>query len=120
MTEDIEKRLQALEVGAQFDANQQEVHKIQREHLEQLRAIRNALMTMTEEGTGGSPQQDEESTTTKAKIGNSKHWEALRAENAMLQAKVEKQAYRIQHLVSTVEQFLTPAGTTTANVSSSI
>jgi FtsZ-binding cell division protein ZapB len=81
------KRVEVLELGAQFDATRDEVRRIQMEHLEQLRAIRVAMLE------GG--------TTT-----SSKELEALRAENELLKQKNRKQEYRIQHLITTVDGLL--------------
>ena len=88
-------------MGVKFDATRDEVRKVQMEHLEQLRAIRAAML---EGGTG---------TTAAAAAaaafrggGGGKEWEALQAENQLLKLKNQKQEYRIQHLIGTVEELL--------------
>lgn len=83
------KRVEALEIGKQFDADAKAVKEVQMEYLQQLRDIRKA---MTESDGGGG--------------GSSKELEALKAENARLAKQNAKQAYRIQHLVTTVEGLL--------------
>ncbi len=90
------KRVEALEIGVKFDATREEVRRIQMQHLEQLRAIRAALS----ENSGSA------TTTATATGASGKELEALRAENAALKLKTDKQAYRIQHLVATVEDLL--------------
>lgn len=80
--------MEALEKGAGFDATKAEVQKAQIEYLMQLRSIRQA---MTESST---------STTS------SKEVEALAMENANLKKLAAKQAYRIEHLVATVDTLL--------------
>mmetsp|Transcript_27585 Transcript_27585/g.38992 ORF Transcript_27585/g.38992 Transcript_27585/m.38992 type:complete len:100 (-) Transcript_27585:120-419(-) len=87
--EDLIKRVEALEMGQTFDATAAKVKEVQMEYLEQLRAIRKAMV----ESGGGSAT-------------SSKELDALKSENAALKKQNAKQAYRIQHLVSTVEQFL--------------
>ena len=81
------KRVEALEMGVQFDVTRDEVRRIQMEHLEQLRAIRVAML---EGGTSTS----------------SKELDTLRAENELLKQKHRKQEYRIQHLIATVDGLL--------------
>ena len=99
--DDLLKRVEALEIGVKFDVNREEVRRIQMQHLEQLRAIRMALLS---EGSSAPPQ----GSSASALYGTSKEMmEALRAENVALKLKADKQAYRIQHLVETVEVLLT-------------
>lgn len=93
------KRVEALEIGVKFDATREEVRRIQMQHLEQLRAIRAALSDNAGSGTT--------TVTTTVPAASSKELDALRAENAALKLKTDKQAYRIQHLVATVEDLLT-------------
>lgn len=97
------KRVEALEIGVKFDATREEVRRIQMQHLEQLRAIRAALSDNSGSGTTATST----TTTTTAPAASSKELEVLRTENAALKLKTDKQAYRIQHLVATVEDLLT-------------
>jgi FtsZ-binding cell division protein ZapB len=85
--EDLQKRVEALEVGSTFDASQAAVQEAQMDMLTKLRDIRQAM-----EQSGGS--------------ASSKEMEALRQENAALKQKVAKQQYRIQHLVDAVEELV--------------
>ena len=85
--EALTKRLEGLETGAAFDATQSAVHQVQMEMLEKLRAIRSQLSSG--EHTVGS-----------------KEIQALQAENAALKKINAKQAYRIEHLVRSVEELL--------------
>ena len=103
---DLLKRVEALEIATKFDATREEIRRIQMQHLEQLRSIRVALVQSSEQGSTLS-------STTTMHISN-KEMEALTAENAALKLKTDKQAYRIQHLVATVEDLLTKTTTTTA------
>eukprot|EP00542_Grammatophora_oceanica_P016354 CAMPEP_0194050820 /NCGR_PEP_ID=MMETSP0009_2-20130614/37249_1 /TAXON_ID=210454 /ORGANISM="Grammatophora oceanica, Strain CCMP 410" /LENGTH=95 /DNA_ID=CAMNT_0038697635 /DNA_START=97 /DNA_END=384 /DNA_ORIENTATION=- len=86
--ETLTKRLEALEKGAQYDATKEAVQAVQMDALEQLRTVREAMKTSS---AGGA---------------SSKEVEALKEENAKLKKINSKQAYRIEHLVSTVETFL--------------
>lgn len=85
--EDLQKRVEALEVGSTFDATQAAVQESQMDMLVKLRDIRQAM-----EQSGG--------------LASSKEMEALRQENAALKQKVAKQEYRIQHLVDAVEELV--------------
>jgi formate-dependent nitrite reductase cytochrome c552 subunit len=90
--QDLQKRVEALEVGATFDATQAAVKKQQMEMLRNLRDIRDAITMESSQGN-----------TT---ASSSKEMQALKAENALLQHKVAKQEYRIQHLANAVEDLL--------------
>lgn len=79
-------------MGVQFDATRDDVRRIQMEHLEQLRAIRAAML---DQGTSSSSSS----------LSN-KELAALHAENEVLKRKNQKQEYRIQHLISTIEGLL--------------
>ena len=83
------KRVEALEKGVGFDATKEAVQQVQMEYLTKLREIRKAIAN--EEGGGGA---------------SSKELETLKAQNEALQKKNAKQAYRIQHLVHTVEELM--------------
>jgi len=87
-TQDLEKRVAALEVGATFDATQAAVQQVQMDCLQQLRDIRTSL---EQQGAGGA---------------SSKELTALYTENILLKAKMAKQEYRIQHLCEVVEELL--------------
>jgi len=82
------KRIEALESGARFDATKEAVQQVQ---MECLTTLRNLRTTMKEEGGSSA---------------SNKEMEALKAENELLKKKNAKQAYRIQHLVGTVEELL--------------
>ena len=97
--------MEALEIGATFDANRDEIRRIQMEYLEQLRALRVALVQQPSEQQG-------DSSSIIISSSSNKEVEALRAENAALKLKASKQAYRIQHLVAIVEELFSK--TTTA------
>lgn len=85
--ETLTKRIEQLETGATFDATQDAVREVQMDMLEKLRAIRSSL---AESASGAS----------------SKELEVLQIENQALQKKNDKQAYRIEHLVKSVETLL--------------
>ena len=85
------KRVEALEKGVGFDATKEAVQQVQMEYLTKLREIRKAIAN--EEGGGGGG-------------ASSKELETLKAQNEALQKKNAKQAYRIQHLVHTVEELM--------------
>lgn len=89
--QDLQKRVEALEVGATFDATQAAVQKVQMEMLGNLRNIRQAM---------------ESSEGNTASAASHKEMQALKAENAALQHKVAKQEYRIQHLAKAVEDLV--------------
>ena len=82
------KRVEGLETGATFDATQEAVRQVQMEMLEKMRAVRSALVA----GSNGG--------------ASSKELEELLAENAALKKQNAKQAYRIEHLVRSVEELL--------------
>ena len=88
-------------MGVKVDATRDEVRKVQMEHLEQLRAIRAAML---EGGTGTTAGAA--AAAFRGGGGGSKEWEALQAENQLLKLKNQKQEYRIQHLIATVEELL--------------
>jgi FtsZ-binding cell division protein ZapB len=84
----LEERVTALEMGATFDATKSAVEKVQMECLTQLREVRASL---EQDGGGGA---------------SSKELTSLQTENSSLKAKIQKQEYRIQHLVGVVEELL--------------
>lgn len=87
---DLEKRIQALEVGAQYDATKIEVQKVEAEFLLKLREIQAALNIEQ----GGSLLS----------AAASKELEALRSENEVLKAKNAKLEYRVKHVVDEMEK----------------
>jgi hypothetical protein len=91
--EDIEKRIQALEVGEKFDATKSEVQKVEQEFLLKLREIRAAITAEAQAGAGGA-------SSLVAGAGATKELEALRAENELLKKKNAKLEYRVQHVVN--------------------
>lgn len=91
--EDIEKRIQALEVGAKYDATKSEVQKVEQEFLLKLREIRAAITAEAQAGAGGG------TSLIAANIGATKELEALRAENELLKKKNAKLQYRVEHVV---------------------
>jgi predicted nucleic acid-binding Zn-ribbon protein len=93
--EDIEKRIQALEVGEKYDATKSEVQKVEQEFLLKLREIRAAI---TAEAQAGGSAGGVSSSAGGA--GAPKELEALRAENELLKKKNAKLEYRLQHVVN--------------------
>jgi hypothetical protein len=91
--EDIDKRIQALEVGAQYDATKSEVQKVEEEFLLKLREIRAAITAEAQAGGGGG------NSSLVAVAGADKELEALRAENELLKKKNAKLEYRVEHVV---------------------
>ena len=83
----LEKRVQALESGAKFEATKEEVQKVEQEYLLKLREIRAALTA------GGNVTS---SATTK-------ELEALRKENEELKKQNTKLEYRVNHMVHSME-----------------
>ena len=75
-------------MGATFDATKSAVEQAQMECLTQLREVRASL---EQDGGGGA---------------SSKELTSLQTENSLLKAKMQKQEYRIQHLVGVVEELL--------------
>jgi predicted RNase H-like nuclease (RuvC/YqgF family) len=92
--EDLQKRVEALEIGSNFDKTQEVVQKEQMNMLMTLRSIREAMVT--EGGSGNA--------------AGSKELTALQEENEALEKKCAKQAYRIEHLCEVVEDLLKKTG----------
>jgi hypothetical protein len=84
---DLDSRIQALETGAKFDATQDAIRQREMEFLTTLREVRAA---MVEQGTGA----------------NSAELEQLKKENEQLKVTVEKQQYRITHLITGLESYM--------------
>jgi hypothetical protein len=93
--EDIEKRIQALEVGAQYDATKSEVQKVEQEFLLKLREIRAAITAEAQAGSAGGG-----TSSLAAVAGATKELEALRAENELLKKQNKKLEYRVEHVVN--------------------
>jgi len=92
VVEELRNRVEALEVGAKYDATKEEVHKVQEEFLLKLRDIRSALRrsaAATAPGGGG---------------GNRKELEQALAENAELEKRNAKLEYRVEHIVAEMER----------------
>ena len=89
--QDLQSRVKALEIGAAHDATQQAVQQAQAEMLLKMREIRESM----KEGSAGT--------------ASTKEVDALKTENKTLRDQNAKQAYRIQHLVGTVEKLLAAA-----------
>mmetsp|Transcript_17701 Transcript_17701/g.30070 ORF Transcript_17701/g.30070 Transcript_17701/m.30070 type:complete len:143 (-) Transcript_17701:171-599(-) len=89
-SDELVKRVEALEKGAVFEATKEAVQAVQMECLTKLRDIRAAV---AKEGEGASTV-------------SSKELDALRAENEALKKTTAKQAYRIEHLVGHMEELL--------------
>jgi hypothetical protein len=93
---DIEKRIQALEVGEKFDATKAEVQKVEQEFLLKLREIRAAITAEAQAGGGAGGG----ASSLAAGAGATKELEALRAENELLKKKNAKLQYRVEHVVN--------------------
>lgn len=88
-TKNLEERIQALELGATYEATKAAVQKVEQEYLEKLREIRAAIVNEK----GGN--------VTSA--ATAKELEALRAENKELKQKNKKLEYRVNHVVKSME-----------------
>ena len=84
----LEERIAALEVGAKYDATKQEVRKVEQEFLEKLKEIR--LQVIAEQG----------------QATNSAELTRLQEENARLKQQNEKLAYRVKHVVASLNTLL--------------
>ena len=92
---DLEQRILALEVGAKYDVTKEAVEKVEMEFLSKFREIRRVLLLEQQSALEGNG----------ALSGNtSSIIESLQKENEMLKAKTVKLEYRIQHLVSNLEE----------------
>jgi hypothetical protein len=90
--DDLAARVEALEVGATFEATQHEVQRIQYDLLLKLREIRAGLQA----NQGGGLL----SATTATEL------EALKAENGALKLKNSKLEYRVEIMKSSIEELL--------------
>lgn len=86
----LEKRIDALEVGATYDATKAEVQKVEKEFLVKLREIRSAI----DSAEGGIAV----SATSNAEV------EKLKAESKALKDRNAKLEYRIKHMLAEMER----------------
>ncbi len=91
----MEDRIAALEGGVQYDANQQEVQRVQMECLQVLRDIKQSLMA-----------GDTATATAITSSTSSQQVEQLQLKIQELQKQAAKKDYRIEHLVHVVEGLL--------------
>ena len=84
---ELETRIKALEVGASFDATQAEVQQVESEFLTKLQDIREAMVNVQSNGSGG---------------GSSKEMTSLQAENEALKKRNAKLDYRVRHMLKTM------------------
>uniref|UniRef100_A0A7S2RZ23 Uncharacterized protein n=1 Tax=Eucampia antarctica TaxID=49252 RepID=A0A7S2RZ23_9STRA len=85
-TEEIEKRVEALELSKHFNVTKAAVQEVEMEMLLKLREIRQTMISTT------SPS------------ASNKELEALKMENNKLKLQNAKQAYRVGHLVRSVQE----------------
>jgi predicted nucleic acid-binding Zn-ribbon protein len=83
---ELAKRVEALEVGAKFEATQKDVKEVEKEFLAKLQEIRETIV----KDAGGT--------------SSSKDMQALKEENDALKKRNAKLEYRVQHLVKTMEE----------------
>jgi gamma-glutamyl:cysteine ligase YbdK (ATP-grasp superfamily) len=86
---ELEQRVAALEIGNKYDATKVAIAAREAEMLETLRQIKSA---MAAEGGGRSSSSTEV--------------EQLKSENEKLKEMIDKQQYRIQHVVAAMEAML--------------
>lgn len=84
----LEKRIKALEIGSQYESTKQAVQSAEKQHLETLRKIKDAILT--EQVVGG--------------VSSSKELERLKKENEELKKKNAKLEYRVKHMASSMEE----------------
>lgn len=89
---DLENRLKALEVGAQYEATENEVKAVEEEFLGKLQEIKSTMLNETKAGGGA------------ASSASSKEMEALKAENETLQKRNAKLEYRVKHMLMHMEE----------------
>lgn len=83
-------KIENLEVQNQFKADQSAVQAAHMEMLTTLRTIRAAMASSSSDNSDGG--------------GSSKELKALKEENAALKKQTTKQSYRINHLISGMEE----------------
>ena len=81
----LHKRIESLDKGKQFEADQTAIRAVQMEALTTLRSIREAMVSSSADGTSSA--------------ASTKEIEDLKKENEALKVKNSKQSYRIKHLV---------------------
>ena len=86
----LHKKIESLEKGKQFEADQTAVRAVQMETLTTLRSIREAVVSSSANGTSSA--------------ASTKEIEALKKENEALKVKNAKQNYRIKHLVRNLKK----------------
>lgn len=90
----LKERIQALEVGAVYQATKEEVQRVEADCLEKLRGIRAALEAEgADAGTGASSSSS-----------LVKELELVKAENEALKQKNAKLQYRVKHVVDELEK----------------
>jgi predicted nucleic acid-binding Zn-ribbon protein len=89
----LEHRINALEIGKQYDATKEAVRKVEEEYLLKLREIKQAI-----------EREKQQSTSSTSAASSTKELEELRKENDTLKQKNTKLEYRIQHVVSNMEK----------------
>jgi predicted nucleic acid-binding Zn-ribbon protein len=89
---DLEKRIAALEVGATFDATQDDVKKVEQEFLTKLQEIRETMV-----------KNEADATATTGGMASSKELQALVQENDALKKRNAKLEYRVQHMLKSME-----------------
>jgi hypothetical protein len=102
--EDLEKRIQALEVGATFDTTKSQVQKVEEEFLLKLREIRTTIVAEAESSGGGDGGGA-------LSAVDSKDLKELRKENELLNVllgiqrkKNAKMEYRLSHVVDSLDK----------------
>lgn len=95
-TEELGKRVEALELNKNFHATKAAVQKVEMEMLSKLRDIRATMLISSQNNN----------------VTSSKELEALKMENQKLKAQNTKQAYRVEHLVRSVQELQTKLGQT--------
>jgi predicted nucleic acid-binding Zn-ribbon protein len=85
---DLQKRIEALEVGAKFEATQKDVKAVEQEFLDKLQEIKASMAS----GDSAAP------------AASSKEMEELKAENEILKKKNAKLEYRVQHMLKSMEE----------------
>ncbi|CAB9500193.1 expressed unknown protein [Seminavis robusta] len=89
---ELEKRVEALEVGAKFDATQKDVKELEQEFLAKFQEIREAMVSQSNTcgASGGG--------------ASSKEMEAVKAENQALKKRNAKLEYRVKIMLKSMEE----------------
>lgn len=88
---ELEQRVNALEIGKQYDITKDAVRKVEEEYLMKFRELKASLEQESMNGGDSS---------------STKELEELRNENQLLKQKNTKLEYRVQHMVSNMELML--------------